>query len=75
MTAAEPLPIAAVRAYLMGLQDRICSALEEEDGLGSFLEDRWAREADPPAGPKAAADRPASGGGGRTRVLRQGGVF
>lgn len=50
----------AVRDYLMGLQDRICRALEQEDGGARFLEDAW--------------ERP-SGGGGRSRVLRQGAVF
>jgi coproporphyrinogen III oxidase len=56
---------AAVRAYLLGLQDRICAALEAEDGAGRFEEDSW--------------ERP-EGGGGRSRVmtggalLEQGGV-
>ena len=75
MNATEPLPTSAVKTYLMGLQDRICSALQEEDGLGSFREDSWTREADPAAGQGLAADHQALGGGGRTRVLRQGGVF
>ena len=43
----------AVKAYLFGLQDGICAALEAEDG-GTFREDSW--------------ERP-EGGGGRTRVL------
>ena len=43
----------AVKAYLLGLQDAICAALEAEDG-GTFREDSW--------------ERP-EGGGGRTRVL------
>ena len=30
----------AVRSYLLGLQDRICDALEAEDGTGRFREDR-----------------------------------
>ncbi len=51
--------IAAVRAYLRELQDRITSALEERDG-GRFREDGW--------------ERP-DGGGGRTRVLADGAVF
>ncbi|MEA3277985.1 MAG: oxygen-dependent coproporphyrinogen oxidase [Pseudomonadota bacterium] len=50
----------AVKQYLFGLQDRICAALEYEDGEARFFEDAW--------------DRP-GGGGGRTRVLQQGGVF
>jgi coproporphyrinogen III oxidase len=52
--------LAAVRAYLLGLQDAICSALESEDGTGRFQTDEWTR---------------AEGGGGRTRILAEGGVF
>ncbi|WP_445360792.1 oxygen-dependent coproporphyrinogen oxidase [Microbulbifer sp. EKSA005] len=48
-----------VKAYLLGLQDRICNALSEEDGQ-SFREDNW--------------DRP-GGGGGRTRVLEEGNLI
>ncbi|WP_019558994.1 oxygen-dependent coproporphyrinogen oxidase [Thioalkalivibrio sp. ALE12] len=46
--------------YLQGLQDRICQGLEGLDGQARFEEDAW--------------ERPA-GGGGRTRVLREGRVF
>lgn len=35
----------AVKAYLLDLQDRICSALETEDGGARFVEDAWVREA------------------------------
>ncbi len=52
--------IDAIEAYLLDLQDRICSALEQEDGGACFREDTWKREA---------------GGGGRTRVLGDGEVF
>ena len=52
--------ILAVRNYLLGLQDRICGALENEDGAQKFKEDAW--------------ERP-EGGGGRTRVLADGAVF
>jgi coproporphyrinogen III oxidase len=52
--------IDAIEAYLLGLQDRICDALEQADGSGRFREDAWKREA---------------GGGGRTRVLENGEVF
>ncbi len=48
-----------VRDYLLGLQDRICSALTAIDGT-AFQEDTWEREA---------------GGGGRSRVLADGPVF
>src|SRR3954453_20833519 len=47
-------------AYFRGLQDRICAALEQLDGRAPFREDAWQRE---------------GGGGGRTRVLADGGVF
>jgi len=47
-------------AYLRDLQDRICAGLEEADGRARFREDSW--------------DRP-GGGGGRSRVLVEGGVF
>ncbi len=50
----------SVKDYLLGLQDRICAELEEEDGGGRFHEDSWQREA---------------GGGGRTRVLAEGNVI
>jgi coproporphyrinogen III oxidase len=50
----------AVKDYLLDLQDRICAALEEEDGRGRFAQDAW--------------DRP-GGGGGRSRVMAEGDVF
>lgn len=50
----------AVKAFLMQLQNNICQALEQLDGAASFVEDSWQRE---------------QGGGGRSRVLTQGGVF
>jgi len=52
--------IDAVLVYLRGLQDRICTALEQEDGSARFRIDRW--------------DRP-EGGGGESRVLRGGKIF
>ena len=52
--------IAAVEHYLLGLQDRICAAIESLDGTARFQEDAWTRPA---------------GGGGRTRVLADGAVF
>jgi coproporphyrinogen III oxidase len=52
--------IDAVIAYFRALQDRICTALEAEDGMARFEEDSWQRD---------------EGGGGRTRVLAQGAVF
>ncbi|MFO1473907.1 MAG: oxygen-dependent coproporphyrinogen oxidase [Lysobacterales bacterium] len=52
--------IAVVRDALTGLQDRICAAIETADGAARFVEDAWTRN---------------EGGGGRTRVLRDGAVF
>ena len=49
-----------VRDYLTDLQDRICAAVEAIDGKARFAEDLWQR---------------AEGGGGRTRILRDGAVF
>jgi len=49
-----------IRAYLTGLQETICQRLTEADGAQTFIEDAWQR---------------AGGGGGRTRVLRDGAVF
>src|SRR5262245_6482644 len=47
-------------AYFRELQDRICAELEALDGRERFREDLWQRP---------------GGGGGRTRVLQNGGVF
>lgn len=49
-----------VTAYLQSLQDTICAGLEAIDGRARFHEDAWTH---------------ASGGGGRTRVMRNGAVF
>jgi len=56
----DRIDTAAVRAYLLSLQDRACSAIEAEDGAARFREDLWQR---------------AEGGGGRSRVLAEGAVF
>jgi coproporphyrinogen III oxidase len=47
-------------AYFRDLQDRICAELAELDGQAAFSEDAW--------------ERP-GGGGGRSRVLTDGGLF
>jgi coproporphyrinogen III oxidase len=47
-------------SYIQELQDQICSALETSDGQAKFQEDLWDRK---------------GGGGGRTRVIENGGVF
>ncbi len=54
------LPIAEVETWLRDLQDRICAGLEHLDGQARFREDLWTRD---------------EGGGGRSRVLRDGAVF
>lgn len=48
-----------VKQFLLSLQDEICQQLSTVDG-SEFVEDNWQREA---------------GGGGRSRVLRNGGIF
>ena len=40
---SEDVNIAAVKDYFMDLQDRICAALETEDGGAQFEEDDWGR--------------------------------
>ncbi len=65
MTQARQLDI--VRAFLTGLQARICTAFERVDGRAAFVEDVW-RRVEPSTGP-------GPGGGGRTRVLKEGAVF
>ncbi|CUS42309.1 Coproporphyrinogen III oxidase, aerobic [hydrothermal vent metagenome] len=58
--------IAAVKTFLLDLQDRICSAIEQADGQATFVEDAWDREqAESPLGLT---------GGGRTRVMIEGAV-
>lgn len=52
--------IQPVLDFLTSLQDNICTALAKADDKGEFREEQW--------------ERP-GGGGGRTRVLEQGGVF
>ena len=54
--------IAAVRDYLLGLQDRICQQLEAVDGQEQFVEDAWERT-------------DGLAGGGRTRVLNNGAII
>ncbi|MDH5326315.1 MAG: oxygen-dependent coproporphyrinogen oxidase [Gammaproteobacteria bacterium] len=60
MNAQQKPDTAAVKAYLLDLQDRICQGIETEDGKVIFQQDQWERE---------------EGGGGRTRVLTDGQVF
>lgn len=60
MTVSHGPDKAAVKAYLLDLQDRICNALAAEDGNAQFMEDSWTRT---------------EGGGGRSRVLTNGAVI
>ncbi|NEQ53846.1 MAG: oxygen-dependent coproporphyrinogen oxidase [Leptolyngbya sp. SIO3F4] len=48
------------KQYVQTLQDDICSSLEDLDGQAQFQEDNWQRQ---------------GGGGGSTRVIRDGRVF
>lgn len=49
-----------IAEWLKNLQDTICSALEKEDGSGTFKEENWQRP---------------EGGGGRSRVMENGAVI
>lgn len=62
MSNNEPVAdiVPHVRDYLKSLQDTICAELGRVDGAATFFNDDWQRD---------------EGGGGRTRVLSEGGVF
>jgi coproporphyrinogen III oxidase len=49
-----------IASWFQGLQDRICASLERADGKARFEEDLW--------------ERP-GGGGGRTRIIRNGAIL
>lgn len=51
---------ADISAWLKNLQDSICQTLETADGVGVFIEEQWTRE---------------EGGGGRTRIIKNGNVI
>jgi len=63
-TSSQTLPPAdskqRVSTFFRQLQDEICRGLEELDGQGKFQEDSWERQ---------------EGGGGRSRVMKEGAVF
>ncbi|HEY9889587.1 MAG TPA: oxygen-dependent coproporphyrinogen oxidase [Candidatus Obscuribacterales bacterium] len=62
-TAAAPPPADSrdrVSQFMQGIQDEICAGLEALDGAATFQQDQW--------------ERP-EGGGGRSRVMKQGRVF
>ncbi len=60
MTTNDAPDIDAVRIYLLDLQQRIATRLEQADGQARFREDAWER---------------LQGGGGRSRVLTEGALF
>jgi coproporphyrinogen III oxidase len=64
VTQSKPLPPvdakARVSLLMRQLQDEICQGLQLLDGVANFQEDAW--------------ERP-EGGGGRSRVIRDGGIF
>lgn len=64
VTQSKPLPPvdakARVSQLMRQLQDEICQGLQQLDGVAKFQEDAW--------------ERP-EGGGGRSRVMREGAVF
>ncbi|MFC0179344.1 oxygen-dependent coproporphyrinogen oxidase [Thorsellia kenyensis] len=56
----ESIELEEIKSYFLALQDKICEQLTKADGLGIFKEESWQRE---------------GGGGGRSRVIQNGGVF
>ncbi len=52
--------IEGVKSYCLALQENLCRSLEKEEPTARFLKDSWTRE---------------EGGGGISRVLKQGTVF
>lgn len=52
--------IPVIKHYLLSLQNNMCTALQKEDGSAVFMEDAWQHQ---------------GGGGGQSRVLRDGNVF
>ncbi len=56
----KPESLVDIRTFFLKLQKDICQQLEDEDGAGKFIEDKWQRPA---------------GGGGLTRVMVDGAVI
>jgi coproporphyrinogen III oxidase len=56
------IDVAAVKNYLLDLQNRICAGLEQEENGAGFVTDEWQRDGN-------------AGGGGITRVLENGDVI
>tara|TARA_R110000868_G_scaffold33587_9_gene121843 strand:+ start:2290 stop:3240 length:951 start_codon:yes stop_codon:yes gene_type:complete len=67
MTDHSHCDVDAVKAFLLDLQDRICAALEQQDGSARFSEDNWERD--------EAEGALQLLGGGRTRVITNGAVI
>lgn len=61
------IDINAIKKYLLSLQDDICQQLSAEDGEKDFFTDQWQRE--------AAEGEMGLTGGGKTRVMENGGVI
>ncbi len=64
MTGPSAADTAAVRDWLLGLQQRICDALEAEDGRGRFITDTWRK------GPQEKLQ-----GEGITRLMEEGALL
>lgn len=60
MSQVDTSQIKQVKDFLLNLQDEICQSLEQADAGGKFVEDSWER---------------VEGGGGRSRVLKNGKVI
>lgn len=54
------MKVQEIESFFKTLQDQICTAIEETDGSAKFQEDLWEHH---------------SGGGGRTRLIQNGGVI
>lgn len=54
------MKVEVIEHLFKDLQDKICLALEAEDGLGKFIQDPWEHH---------------SGGGGRTRLIQNGNII
>ncbi|BBP44675.1 oxygen-dependent coproporphyrinogen-III oxidase [Thiosulfatimonas sediminis] len=64
---ANQVNVESVKAYLLSLQENICTQLAEEDGSKDFIIDAWERE--------GAEGAMGLTGGGRTRVMEGGAVI
>lgn len=67
-SSENQVSVSRVKDYLLGLQHRVCSAVEQQDGQARFQQDRWERATDQKESLTLA-------GGGLSRVLSKGSVF